>query len=109
MIELEPDEHPCPVSCGVPPGGGAVRTVAPFGSWHSPISSQIATAGLAAGQIAAPSYVGVVGDEVWWVEPRPEEDGRTALLRRRTDGATESLLPAPWDVRGRVIEYGGRP
>ncbi|MGW2050531.1 prolyl oligopeptidase family serine peptidase [Streptomyces sp. NPDC001858] len=86
-----------------------MRTVAPFGSWGSPVSSRTATAGLAAGQLAAPSYVGLVGDEVWWVEPRPEEDGRTALVRRRADGATESLLPAPWDVRSRVIEYGGRP
>jgi dipeptidyl aminopeptidase/acylaminoacyl peptidase len=83
--------------------------VAPFGSWHSPVSSELATAGLAGGQIAAPAYVGVVGDEVWWVEPRPEEGGRTALVRRRADGGTESLLPGPWDVRSRVIEYGGRP
>ncbi|MGW7427743.1 prolyl oligopeptidase family serine peptidase [Streptomyces sp. NPDC054813] len=86
-----------------------MRSVAPFGSWQSRISSEVATAGLAAGQIAAPSYVGVVGDEVWWVEPRPQEDGRTALVRRCADGVTESLLPAPWDVRSRVIEYGGRP
>ncbi|MFD8813776.1 S9 family peptidase, partial [Streptomyces sp. NPDC059627] len=86
-----------------------MKAVAPFGSWPSRISGEAATAGLAAGQIAAPSYVGVVGDEVWWVEPRPREDGRTALVRRRADGVTESLLPAPWDVRSRVIEYGGRP
>lgn len=109
MIELEPHEHQCPVHRGLSPGGCPVRTVAPFGSWQSPISGRTATAGLAAGQIAAPSYVGLVGDEVWWVEPRPEEDGRTALVRRRADGVTEALLPPPWDVRSRVIEYGGRP
>ncbi|MDX3852698.1 alpha/beta hydrolase family protein [Streptomyces sp. AK02-01A] len=86
-----------------------MSTVAPYGSWHSPVDSRTATAGLAAGQIAAPSYVGVVGDEVWWVEPRPDEGGRTALMRGRADGVTRSLLPAPWDVRSRVIEYGGRP
>lgn len=86
-----------------------MRSVAAFGSWRSPLDSRTATAGLAGGQIAAPSYVGVVGDEVWWVEPRPEEDGRSALVRRRADGAVRSLLPAPWDVRSRVIEYGGRP
>ena len=86
-----------------------MSAVAPFGSWDSPISAETATAGLAAGRLAAPSYVGVGGDEVWWVEPRPEEGGRTALVRRSPDGATDSLLPAPWDVRSRVIEYGGRP
>ncbi|MBX7554595.1 prolyl oligopeptidase family serine peptidase [Streptomyces sp. NPDC004232] len=86
-----------------------MSTVAPFGSWHSPISAETATVGLAAGQIAAPSYVGVVGDEVWWVQPRPGEGGRTALVRRDADGTADSLLPAPWDVRSRVIEYGGSP
>ena len=43
------------------------------------------------------------------MEPRPKEEGRSALVRGRADGTTESLLPAPWDVRSRVIEYGGRP
>lgn len=67
-----------------------MSTVTPFGSWHSPISAETATAGLAAGQIAAPSYVGVVGDEVWWVQPQPEEGGRTALVRRGPDGTADS-------------------
>ncbi|MDQ1071051.1 prolyl oligopeptidase family serine peptidase [Streptomyces canus] len=86
-----------------------MTTPAPFGSWGSPVDSAAATTGLAAGQIAAPSYVGLVDGEAWWVEPRPQEEGRSALVRGRADGTTESLLPAPWDVRSRVIEYGGRP
>jgi len=57
-----------------------VTTVAPFGSWRPPIDSVAATAGLAAGQIAAPSYVGLVDGEAWWVEPRPAEEGRSALV-----------------------------
>ncbi|WP_433274868.1 prolyl oligopeptidase family serine peptidase [Pseudonocardia xinjiangensis] len=69
----------------------------------------VATAGMSAGRIGAPAYVGTVGEEVWWVEPRPEEDGRMALVRSRPDRPALALLPAPWDVRSRVIEYGGRP
>ncbi|ETK37789.1 S9 family peptidase [Microbispora sp. ATCC PTA-5024] len=82
---------------------------APYGSWASPITAELATTGMTAGQPAFPSYVGLVGDEVWWVEPRPEEDGRTVLMRRTRDGSAVSVLPAPWNVRSRVIEYGGRP
>ncbi|WP_225858743.1 S9 family peptidase [Streptomyces albicerus] len=85
-----------------------MTSTAPHGSWVSPVTAELAAAGMTAGQIAAPSYVGVCGDEVWWVEPRPEEDGRLALMRGRSGGAVDMLLPAPWNVRGRVIEYGGR-
>ncbi|MFJ1576925.1 MULTISPECIES: prolyl oligopeptidase family serine peptidase [unclassified Streptomyces] len=75
-----------------------------YGTWASPID-----AALAASHDGRPEYVGVVGDEVWWTEPRPAEAGRRALVRRRADGREESPLPAPWNVRSRVIEYGGVP
>lgn len=76
----------------------------PYGSWRSPID-----AALAAAHDGHPAFVGFVGDEVWWTEPRPTEGGRRALVRRRPDGSEESVLPAPWNVRSRVIEYGGLP
>ncbi|MFG3341201.1 alpha/beta hydrolase family protein [Glycomyces sp. NPDC048151] len=56
-----------------------------------------------------PGFLGAVGSELWWTEPRPEEGGRRALMRRAPDGAVESVLPAPWNVRNRVHEYGGHP
>ncbi|MGI5340907.1 prolyl oligopeptidase family serine peptidase [Streptomyces sp. CA-181903] len=34
--------------------------------------------------------------------------GRRALVRRRPGGGEAVALPAPWDVRTRVHEYGGR-
>ncbi|MFF4690589.1 prolyl oligopeptidase family serine peptidase [Streptomyces sp. NPDC001307] len=76
----------------------------PYGSWPSPVD-----AALAAAHDGRPEWPGFVGDETWWTEPRPTEGGRRALVRRRTDGTEESVLPAPWNVRSRVIEYGGRP
>ncbi|MCQ4083719.1 prolyl oligopeptidase family serine peptidase [Streptomyces sp. RB6PN25] len=75
---------------------------APYGAWQSPVD-----AALAAAHDGRPDFVGTVGDEVWWNEPRPAEGGRTALIRRRADGTQVSVLPAPWNVRSRVIEYGG--
>lgn len=76
----------------------------PYGSWPSPVD-----AALAAAHDGKPEFVGFVGDEVWWTEPRPAEGGRRALVRRTADGTQESVLPPPWNVRSRVIEYGGRP
>ncbi|MEU5399983.1 prolyl oligopeptidase family serine peptidase [Streptomyces sp. NPDC005963] len=77
---------------------------AAFGTWPSPID-----AALAASHDGRPEFLGTVGDELWWTAPRPAEGGRRALVRRRADGAEESVLPAPWNVRSRVIEYGGHP
>ncbi|WP_370415772.1 prolyl oligopeptidase family serine peptidase [Streptomyces fradiae] len=76
---------------------------AAYGSWPSPIG-----AALAAAHDGRPDSVGFVGDEVWWTAPRPTEGGRRALVRRRPDGTEESVLPAPWNVRSRVLEYGGQ-
>ncbi|MGI5403857.1 prolyl oligopeptidase family serine peptidase [Streptomyces sp. CA-135486] len=75
-----------------------------YGTWPSPIDAR-----LAASHDGRPEFLGMVGDEVWWTAPRPTEGGRRALMRRRADGVEESLLPAPWNVRSRVIEYGGHP
>ncbi|KOV62327.1 acyl-peptide hydrolase [Streptomyces sp. MMG1121] len=76
----------------------------PYGTWPSPVG-----AALAAAHDGHPEWVGFVGDEVWWTEPRPAEGGRRALVRRTADGGEETVLPAPWNVRNRVVEYGGRP
>lgn len=80
-----------------------MRTMA-YGSWPSPID-----AALAAAHDGHPEWLGLVGDEIWWTEPRPAEGGRRTLVRRGAEGTEESLLPAPWNVRSRVIEYGGHP
>ncbi|MFG3587936.1 prolyl oligopeptidase family serine peptidase [Streptomyces sp. NPDC047990] len=80
-----------------------MRTLS-YGSWPSPID-----AALAAAHDGHPEFAGFVGDEAWWTEPRPTEGGRRTLVRRHADGTQESVLPAPWNVRSRVIEYGGQP
>ncbi|MET7594233.1 dipeptidyl-peptidase 5 [Streptomyces sp. NPDC004082] len=80
-----------------------VQTLA-YGAWPSPID-----AALAAAHDGRPDFVGFVGEEAWWTEPRPGEGGRRTLVRRAADGTERSVLPAPWNVRSRVIEYGGLP
>jgi dipeptidyl aminopeptidase/acylaminoacyl peptidase len=73
------------------------RTVLPFGSWPTPITSELVVR-------AAASLGGAIvdGDDVWWSELRPEEGGRTVLVRNGDD-----VLPSPWNARTAVHEYGG--
>ncbi|OKK22492.1 acyl-peptide hydrolase [Streptomyces sp. CB00455] len=87
----------------------AVAATRPYGSWPSPLDAR-----LAASLDGRPEYVGTVGPEVWWTEPRPREGGRRTLVRRTSQGAggpgrDGAVLPAPWNVRSRVTEYGGHP
>ncbi len=76
-------------------------TVTPFGEWPSPITA----ASLVSGAVGI-SECCVDGDDVWWAEARPDEGGRTALIRWR-DGAAEEVTPADTYVRTLVHEYGG--
>ncbi|MGI5160073.1 S9 family peptidase [Microbispora sp. CA-102843] len=75
----------------------------PFSPRPSPISTtDVARAGLRLG------FPAVLGPETWWEEDRPAEGGRRTVVHRAADGALTDLLPAPWDARTRVHEYGGR-
>ncbi|WP_100499920.1 alpha/beta hydrolase family protein [Geodermatophilus chilensis] len=78
------------------------RTAVPYGSWPTPITSELVVR--AAARL---EEVAVDGDDVWWSESRPGEGGRSALVRRDADGVTADVLPPPWNARTRVHEYGG--
>ena len=75
----------------------------PYGAWPSPI-----TAAQVAGGRNRVAYPTIIGDTVWWQEDKPEEGGRTTVMRCGLDGVLTTLLPAPWTARTRVHEYGGR-
>ncbi|MBN1920314.1 MAG: S9 family peptidase [Anaerolineae bacterium] len=75
---------------------------ATYGSWKSPITSELIVAG--AVRLGAPKFN---GDDLYWIEGRPNEGGRNVIVRRTADGAIEDLLPAPFNARTRVHEYGG--
>jgi hypothetical protein len=80
----------------------AAPQVAPYGSWKSPITSELivsATVGL--GQVT------LDGEDIYWIELRPAEGGRSVVVRRTPDGCTQDITPAPFNVRTRVHEYGG--
>lgn len=80
--------------------------IAPFGSWKSPITSDLIVAGsLRLGEVR------LDGSDVYWSEGRPTEGGRNVVVRRSLSGSPDAsatdLTPMPFNVRTRVHEYGG--
>ncbi|MHB1006900.1 MAG: dipeptidyl-peptidase 5 [Chloroflexota bacterium] len=80
----------------------ATPTVAPYGSWHSPITSElIVSRALGIGEVAFD------GKDTYWLESRPLAGGRNVLVRRTADGTIADVTPPPFNVRTTVHEYGG--
>lgn len=78
------------------------RTVAPYGSWTSPITADLIVAGtVGLGSVAWD------GEDIYWLESRPSEGGRSVLVRLTPEGQQQDVTPPPYNVRTRVHEYGG--
>src|SRR5687767_6849187 len=75
---------------------------APYGSWKSPITSDL----IVSGSVGL-GAIQLDGDDVYWLEGRPTEAGRQVIVRSGVDGSTTDLNPAPFYARTRVHEYGG--
>jgi dipeptidyl aminopeptidase/acylaminoacyl peptidase len=78
------------------------KTVARYGSWTSPVTPE-----LVAGATVSFGELAVDGDAVTWLELRPAEGGRTALVRWTAASGAHDVLPADTNVGSRVHEYGG--
>ncbi|MCL5946503.1 MAG: prolyl oligopeptidase family serine peptidase [Chloroflexi bacterium] len=77
-------------------------TVLPFGGWPSPITPQIvAAAGVSL------SHVEVDGSQIYWLEGRPQENGRSCIVRWDPEEGMTDAIPAWLNARSRVHEYGG--
>jgi dipeptidyl aminopeptidase/acylaminoacyl peptidase len=75
---------------------------APYGAWSSPLTARA----VAAGGLQL-SRVILDGDDIYWLERRPDEGGRSVVVRRSPDGRIADATPAGTNVRSRVHEYGG--
>lgn len=76
--------------------------LAPYGTWKSPI-----TLDLIVGESVRLAEIVLDGETVYWLEGRPKEGGRNALVRLEPGGTPTDCLPAEFNVRTRVHEYGG--
>ena len=73
----------------------------PFGEWRSPITSDMIVS-----QSIGFSSPQVDGADLYWLESRPTEAGRTAIVRLRANSIADVIAP-PFNARTRVHEYGG--
>ncbi|MEZ4830792.1 MAG: S9 family peptidase [Caldilineaceae bacterium] len=78
------------------------KQVKPYGEWVSPITADFIVSQSI--RLGKPTFD---GDDIIWLEMRPAESGRICVVRRTPDGATQDLIPAPYNARTRVHEYGG--
>lgn len=75
-------------------------TETPFGAWTSPLGTDVLTAG----QVGLAEVI-VDGPDVYWLESRADQGGRTSLWRD-SEGQRSELTPEHY-VRTTVHEYGG--
>ena len=74
----------------------------PYGSWPSPISAD-----RAAEASVVLSETKAVGDATTWLELRPQERGRSVVVRSDPGAEPFDLTPPGVSVRTLVHEYGG--
>ncbi|MFV8783704.1 S9 family peptidase [Microbulbifer sp. SA54] len=84
------------------PKESSAQTIAPFGSWNSQISADLLTSGN-----VRLSESRLYHGRAYWLESRPAEKGRSALVEYSSEHGKRDLLPAPLSVRSKAHEYGG--
>lgn len=85
-------------ACAMPP---VHPITAPYGCWASPVSLDLAVAGR-----RRLSELKADADDLYWLESQPDQDGRTALMRRR-HGQVREISRTSDDVATTVNTYGG--
>jgi hypothetical protein len=80
-----------------------VPTVAPYGSWASPITTDLVAR---EGGVQF-SFLDIGEEGVYWTESRPQEKGRSALVFCPHGGEPVDVVPPDFNVRSRAHEYGG--
>jgi dipeptidyl aminopeptidase/acylaminoacyl peptidase len=78
------------------------KKISPYGSWKSPITTDLIVA-----NIIGLGEIMLSGQDVYWMEMRPEESGRYVIVRKRPGVAIEDVNSFPYNARTRVHEYGG--
>ena len=80
-----------------------MTTIAPYGSWKSPIAAEM----LIGGGRRRLSEIRCDGNDVYWLDGRPKEGGRQVIMRLSPDGEMKDLTPTEFNSRNAVHEYGG--
>ncbi len=77
--------------------------IAEYGSWQSKITAEtVATKSIKFG------FSEIDGDTIYYEEIRPENDGKSSLVKQKIGKEPVDLLPKQYNVRTRIHEYGGK-
>ncbi|VXD20343.1 Peptidase S9, prolyl oligopeptidase active site region [Planktothrix serta PCC 8927] len=78
------------------------KKTAQYGSWKSPLIADL----IVEGTVGLGGLTGD-GDNIYWIEGRPSEAGRSVIVRLTPDNQLNDVTPQPLNARTRVHEYGG--
>jgi hypothetical protein len=78
------------------------RRALPYGSWPSPITVEMAVTSQLT--IREPRWF---GNDVYWTEGRPTEQGRQVIVRWNERDGARDVTPPPFNARTMIHEYGG--
>jgi dipeptidyl aminopeptidase/acylaminoacyl peptidase len=81
--------------------------IARYGSWKSPITSNLVVSEAIEPSRIANIQFALDSQDTYWIEPRPNEGGRNAIVRRTPNGRISNVTPPGYNVRTQVHEYGG--
>ena len=78
-----------------------MKKQARYGTWESPVTPDY----VAGKEPALSPYTQCDGDKIYFIESRPEQFGRAALMMLTPGGTAREILPENFDVRTRYLEY----
>jgi len=78
------------------------RQIAPYGSWKSPITSDLIVR-----ESIGLTQVKIDGNDIYWIEMRPSEGGRQVIVRYSSGSDARDINQREFNARTRVHEYGG--
>lgn len=84
------------------PTSDCTRPARPYGSWPSPITSDLLTR-----QSVRLGEPQITAAGCYWLESRPQELGRNVLMFQPFQGEAREVLPGHISVRTKAHEYGG--
>jgi dipeptidyl aminopeptidase/acylaminoacyl peptidase len=79
-----------------------MRKIAPFGTWKSPITTDLITS-----DSISLIELALDGQDIYWIESRPMEGGRYTIMHRDSYGIIAECTPPDYSARTTVHEYGG--
>ena len=79
-----------------------IKQLGNYGGWKSPISAKkIADGSISLSQVIKDDK------DIYWIEGRPSQGGRSVIVRRNSKGEITDAISENHNVRTRVHEYGG--